>query len=160
MRQKSGQKKELAEKVIRAIRRDPRKQYSAEEKIRIVLAGLRGEDRIAELCRRVSLPCVLIAISGCTGHCHCLDELPTTSSRGHPTMELFEPLDPMFAISLDLPCKRIPAVEPEMRDRDDLHLLGITKAEIEMARDATFVAHVPNFSDATLVWKIALRILS
>ena len=75
-------------------------------------------------------------------------------------MELFEPLDPMFAISLDLPCKRIPAVEPEMRDRDDLHILGITKAEIEMARDATFVAHVPNFSDATLVWKIALRILS
>ena len=53
MRQKSGQKKELAEKVIRAISRDPRKQYSAEEKIRIVLAGLRGEDNIAELCRRV-----------------------------------------------------------------------------------------------------------
>ena len=75
-------------------------------------------------------------------------------------MELFEPLDPMFAISLDLPCKRIPAVEPEMRDRDDLHLLGITKAEIEMARDAAFVAHVPNFSDTTLVWKIPLQILS
>jgi transposase len=53
MRQKSGQKKEPAEKVIGAIRRATRKQYSAEEKIRIVLAGLRGEDSIAELCRRV-----------------------------------------------------------------------------------------------------------
>jgi transposase len=53
MRQKSAQKKELAEKVIRAIRRATHKQYSAEEKIRTVLAGLRGEDSIAELCRRV-----------------------------------------------------------------------------------------------------------
>ena len=34
------------------IRRKTRKQYSAEEKIRIVLSGLRGEDSIAELCRR------------------------------------------------------------------------------------------------------------
>ena len=34
------------------IRRKTRKQYSAEEKIRIVLAGLRGEDSISELCRR------------------------------------------------------------------------------------------------------------
>ncbi len=75
-------------------------------------------------------------------------------------MELLEPLDSMFAIGLDLPCKRIPAVEPEMRDRDDMHILGVTKAEIEMARDATFVAHVPNFSDATLVWKIPLQTLS
>ncbi len=52
MRQKSGQSKEPAEKVIKEIRRATRKQYSAEEKIRIVLAGLRGEDSIAELCRR------------------------------------------------------------------------------------------------------------
>jgi transposase len=37
---------------VRDIRRRTRKQYSAEEKIRIVLAGLRGEDSIAELCRR------------------------------------------------------------------------------------------------------------
>ncbi len=42
--------KEPAEKVIKAIRRATRKQYSADEKIRIVLAGLRGEDSIAELC--------------------------------------------------------------------------------------------------------------
>ena len=52
MRQKSGKLKEPAEKVVRDIRRATRKQYSAEDKIRIVLGGLRGEDSIAELCRR------------------------------------------------------------------------------------------------------------
>ena len=41
-----------AEQTVRDIRRKTRKQYSAEEKIRIVLAGVRGEDSIAELCRR------------------------------------------------------------------------------------------------------------
>src|SRR5688572_2416087 len=41
-----------AEKVIRDIRRETRRKYSAEEKIRSVLEGLRGEDSIAELCRR------------------------------------------------------------------------------------------------------------
>ena len=44
--------KEPAEQVVRNIRRRTRKQYSAEEKIRIALSGLRGEDSIAELCRR------------------------------------------------------------------------------------------------------------
>jgi transposase len=44
--------KEPAEQVIKAIRRATRRQFSAEEKIRIVLSGLRGEDSIAELCRR------------------------------------------------------------------------------------------------------------
>ena len=44
--------KDGAEATVRAIRRRTRKQYSAEEKIRIVVAGLRGEDSIAELCRR------------------------------------------------------------------------------------------------------------
>jgi len=52
MRQKSMGSKEGAEATVRDIRRRTRKQYSAEEKIRIVLAGLRGEDSIAELCRR------------------------------------------------------------------------------------------------------------
>src|ERR1700744_6018928 len=42
---------EEAEKVVRDIRRATRRQYSAEEKVRIVIAGLRGEDSIAELCR-------------------------------------------------------------------------------------------------------------
>ena len=52
MRQKSGVHKATSEKVVKDIRRATRKQYSAEEKIRIVLDGLRGEDSIAELCRR------------------------------------------------------------------------------------------------------------
>ena len=41
-----------AEKAVNDVRRATRKVHSAEEKIRIVLAGLRGEDSIAELCRR------------------------------------------------------------------------------------------------------------
>ena len=52
MRQRSGRTKEPAEKVVRDIRRATRRRFSAEEKIRIVLEGLRGEDSIAELCRR------------------------------------------------------------------------------------------------------------
>ena len=51
MRQKSGQPNTPAEVLVRDIRRATRRQFSAEEKIRIVLAGLRGEDSIAELCR-------------------------------------------------------------------------------------------------------------
>ena len=52
MGQKSGPGKPPAEQVVKAIRRATRRQFSAEEKIRIVLSGLRGEDSIAELCRR------------------------------------------------------------------------------------------------------------
>jgi transposase len=52
MRQKPGARKSHREKVAKDIRRATRKQYSAEEKIRIVLDGLKGEDSIAELCRR------------------------------------------------------------------------------------------------------------
>ncbi len=52
MRQKSGTGKAPAEQVIKDIRRATRKQYSAQEKIRIVLEGLRGEESIAALCRR------------------------------------------------------------------------------------------------------------
>ena len=40
------------EATVCEIRRRTRKQYSAEEKVRIVLEGLRGEEKIAELCRR------------------------------------------------------------------------------------------------------------
>ena len=43
---------ESTEKKIRNIRRQNRKKYSAEEKIRIVIEGLRGDESIAELCRR------------------------------------------------------------------------------------------------------------
>jgi transposase len=52
MGQKSGPLREPAEQVVKQIRRATRRQFSAEEKIRIVLSGLRGEDSIAELCRR------------------------------------------------------------------------------------------------------------
>ena len=52
MRQNPGTRRTASEKTIKDIRRATRKQYSAEEKIRIVLDGLRGEETIAELCRR------------------------------------------------------------------------------------------------------------
>ena len=52
MKQKSQTRQTGGAKVIKDIRRATRKQYSAEEKIRIVLDGLRGEETIAELCRR------------------------------------------------------------------------------------------------------------
>ena len=52
MRQKPGPRRKSSEKVVKDIRRATRKQYSAEEKIRVVLDGLRGEDTIAELCRQ------------------------------------------------------------------------------------------------------------
>ena len=44
--------KNSTESVVREIRRKTRKKYSSEEKVRIVLDGLRGESSITELCRR------------------------------------------------------------------------------------------------------------
>lgn len=44
-----------AEKLVRDIRRATRKHHSAEDKIRIVLEGLRGEESIAALCRREAI---------------------------------------------------------------------------------------------------------
>ena len=52
MRQKSMSTKSPVERAVRDIRRKTRKQYSAEEKTRIILEGLRGEGSIAALCRR------------------------------------------------------------------------------------------------------------
>ncbi len=52
MRQKSGKHRATVERVVKDIRRRTRKHHSAEDKIRIVLEGLRGEESIAELCRR------------------------------------------------------------------------------------------------------------
>ena len=48
----SATAKRPAEQVIKDIRRATRRHFSAEDKIRIVLDGLRGEDSIAELCRK------------------------------------------------------------------------------------------------------------
>ena len=52
MTSKSTTAKRPAEQVIKEIRRATRRHFSAEDKIRIVLDGLRGEDSIAELCRK------------------------------------------------------------------------------------------------------------
>lgn len=52
MRSKRANSKQPAERVVKDIRRKTRRQFSAEEKIRIVLEGLRGDDSIAELCRK------------------------------------------------------------------------------------------------------------
>ena len=47
-----AKKKASAESTVRRIRRQTRKKYSAEDKIRIVIEGLRGESTVAELCRK------------------------------------------------------------------------------------------------------------
>jgi transposase len=47
-----AKKKESAQSTVRTIRRKTRKKYSAEDKIRIVIEGLRGEATVAELCRK------------------------------------------------------------------------------------------------------------
>jgi transposase len=52
MNKKPTTSKQAADKLVRGIKRKTRKHYSAEEKIRVVLAGLRGEESIAALCRR------------------------------------------------------------------------------------------------------------
>ena len=52
MRSKRANPKAPAERVVKDIRRKTRRQFSAEEQIRIVLEGLRGDDSIAELCRK------------------------------------------------------------------------------------------------------------
>ena len=51
--------KRSAEKTVRDIRRATRRHYSAEEKIRVVLEGLRGEDSISNLFRREGIPAKL-----------------------------------------------------------------------------------------------------
>ena len=52
MKQRPAGRPSSSDQIIRDINRKTRKQYGAEEKIRIVPDGLRGEDSIAELCRR------------------------------------------------------------------------------------------------------------
>ena len=52
MMKKPTKSKDAADKLVKSIRRKTRQTYSAEEKIRIILAGLRGEESISVLCRR------------------------------------------------------------------------------------------------------------
>ncbi len=52
MTDSNGRRPKGAEKLVRDIRKGTRRQFSAEEKIQIVLEGRRGEDSIAELCRK------------------------------------------------------------------------------------------------------------
>ena len=63
MRQRDKQAPQSAEETVRDIRRATRRHFSAEEKIRIVLEGLRGEDSIAELCRKEGIAQNLYAIA-------------------------------------------------------------------------------------------------
>src|SRR4026208_118189 len=59
MRPRDDRTPPSAEETVRDIRRATRRHFSAEEKIRIVLDGLRGEDSIAELCRKEGIAQVL-----------------------------------------------------------------------------------------------------
>ena len=52
MNKKSGTSKAAADKLVKNIYRKTRQTYSAEEKIRIVLAGLRGDESLSALCHR------------------------------------------------------------------------------------------------------------
>ena len=52
MRREAVTQKSKADRMVKDIRRKTRKKQSSEDKIRIVLEGMRGEDSIAELCRR------------------------------------------------------------------------------------------------------------
>ena len=53
-------KKQSTENAVRAIRRKTRKKYSSEEKIRIVIEGLRGELSVAQLCRREGIAASMV----------------------------------------------------------------------------------------------------
>ena len=55
----ANKKKQSAESTVREIRRKTRRKFSAEEKIRIVLEGLRGEESVSALCRREGIVATL-----------------------------------------------------------------------------------------------------
>ena len=82
MRQTTGTRKSPGEQIVKDIKRATRKHYSSEEKIRIVLDGLRGEDSIAELCRREGIFDDLLARAfACST---CLSHLPLLSGYDEP----------------------------------------------------------------------------
>ncbi len=69
MRDGTERPQDVAERTVKDIRRKTRQRYSAEEKIRIVLAGLRGEGSIAELCRQEGIAQGMYYIYGRLSHC-------------------------------------------------------------------------------------------
>jgi hypothetical protein len=96
MTQKPNTSKAAADKLVKNIRRKTRQTYSAEEKIRIVLAGLRGEESISVLCRREGIAESLYyswskEFLDCRGKCHLFERTETGqapfvgrySSSGH-----------------------------------------------------------------------------
>src|SRR4029078_10445108 len=91
---------ESAERTVRDIRQATRRQYSAEEKIRIVLEGLRGETSIAELCRKEGIAQSMYygwskefleagkrRLAGDTGHEDTSDEVKTLRSEARALKE-------------------------------------------------------------------------
>jgi hypothetical protein len=64
MRQRDKQASQSAEETVSDIQRATRRHFSAEDKIRIVLEGLRGEDSIAELCRKEGIALLSIVQGG------------------------------------------------------------------------------------------------
>src|ERR1700722_8403590 len=84
MKQKSVPGKPTAEQVLKEIRRQTRRHYSAEEKIRIVLEGLRGEENISELCRRQGIAASMY-YGWSKEFLEAGKEAGTPHSRGHDT---------------------------------------------------------------------------
>jgi len=73
-------KEAAAEKVVQEIRRKTRRRFSAEEKVRIVLEGLRGEESIATLCRKEGLAPTVTAVEHLDSHLALLTGNPRCSS--------------------------------------------------------------------------------
>ena len=86
-------KNDPAERTVRDIRRKTRKQYTAEEKIRIVVSGLRGEESIAALCRHESIGNVTPADAYFGRHTAIIEKRKKIKKTDHPKPPL-EPSTP------------------------------------------------------------------
>src|SRR6476646_10550703 len=95
MRQKSNSTPVTSENLVRDIRRATRKHHAAEEKIRVVLDGLRGETSIAELCRREGIA-ESMYYSCCCWFCSHTEMLPlrqpAPASNSHGPESVTRPL--------------------------------------------------------------------
>ena len=101
MKLKSNQPKATAEQVVKDIRRATRRHYSTEDKIRIVLSGLRGEDSIAELCRKEG---IAQGLYGRLHICRSGECGPLASDRPHSRLRNSQPQPAAIAAqsSIDL----------------------------------------------------------